>query len=259
MGGIHDGVAGRHAPASFPLTTQQTRSFLSDPRRDPGLPSPQRGIIACAVLVPLSPSPSVNPPNPPPLDATTCDCSRESFHAARLPKEPIVGGVRHALGPNTSNGASLRRAPGRDHAIHGRHPLRATRAVVIQLQPLHGPRARDPLVGRRRGIQARNLADSRLEPDGAEVKDGDAAAVEEVVAEELEGRQPLRRVEVGRRGEGAGGVGAILGPRELVERDGRLPEERGGCAVPEGLAEAGLLGARVEEGGIVEYCEGTGG
>jgi len=209
--------------------------------------------MACAV----SASSQSSPP-PPYALMPSLAVAPEWFHPARLPKEPVVSGVGHALSPNASNRAGLGGATSRDDAVHTRHALGAPRAVVVQLQPLHGAGVDDPLVRRRGGVEPRDLADSRLEPDSAEVKDGDTGSVEEVVAEELDGREALRPLQVGRGREGIGGVGAVLGARELVERDGGLAEDGGGRAVPGGLAEAGLLGARVEEGGVVEDGDSAG-
>ncbi len=173
-----------------------------------------------------------------------------------LPEEPVVGRVGNALHANTGDGASLGIAASSHDAVDSGQTLGVSGCVVVELQPRHRAGVEDALVGRGRRRDIADLLDGRLEPDGGEIKHGNAGDVEEVVSEELDVGQALE-LEVGRSREGRLRIGAIRGAGKLVQRDRRLPEHVGWRAIPDRLGKARVLRPGVEGCRIVQDSEGA--
>lgn len=144
----------------------------------------------------------------------------------------------------------MRVSTGRQHAVDEAQADAA--ALVTEVQPGHGAGAVRSLVGvggRIDGVELLGLE----ELGAADVKGGDAVGVEEVVAEEGDGRAEAVELEGSAGGEGVAAA--------AVEVQGHLVGVEGGDGQggPGGHVERGRGLVRVELGDVVEHGEGAGG
>lgn len=171
--------------------------------------------------------------------------------------EPVVGSIGHAL--RCVVDAGLGGAAGSDDAVDLREALAV--AGVAELQPGDGAGADGARVGAlRSGDLVEELGLDEEVGAGlflAGEEGGDAAGVEDVVAQE--GKGEAGDLERGGSREGRGGVGAELGGAVGLERETAGPQNGGrqGIKVVDGGERRGTLGG-VQSGGIVENSQGAG-
>ena len=134
-----------------------------------------------------------------------------------LAVKPVEGRVRHALHTGADDVAGLGLAAGRDDAVDQAQALGLSGPAVTKLQPVDGASPEGALVGLLGGGDIARLADTRLEPGSAQVEHGNFGGIEEVVAEELDGRQVADGKISGRDGERLVRVGSVLGSLQLVQ------------------------------------------